>query len=369
MRLTLILVLAAAACAAPGPETARLEQIFRATGDARARELARAFAKSDARLAALDSASQRALATPAQAGVPTRFDAAYDAAVRERRKLLDSALDVLYPPAAHLPSGAILELDNAIAGRAAALLGMYAPAEFKRRIGGGIYLTEPFDPRRDVLLVVHGINGSPVDFRELIRAVDATRYQVWMAYYPTGDLIPAMARFVRTALAAQLARAPARRVFVLCHSLGGLVFRTMLARDGFPGRLAAVTYASTPQRGVHFTPMAAVKLACRWLWRVLPAEIDDLLEGSDYLAALNALPLPPGRVRTAGGRSWHTLNARVVGPLIAGEDDGLVPLANVPLAGTLSHQVFAQDHYTILSSPEFQAAFNRWLAADDAATR
>lgn len=351
------------------PEADRLDAIYRATGDVHAKALAERVARSDTRLDALDAESRVALGVRPTPSVLSRLDTAYETAVRERRALLEGALDTMFPLANHVPSGSLLKLDNPIVGRAAAAMGMYFPAEFKRRIGGGIYLEEPFDPKRDVLLVVHGINGSPEDYKALIPTVDHTKYQVWMAYYPTGELIPAMAKFVREALVAQLARSPARRVFVLCHSLGGLVMRTLLARDGFPGRLAAITYCSTPQRGVHFSPMGAVKIACRWLWRVLPAEVNDLLEGSDYLAALNALPSPETRIRTAGGTAWHTLNARLVGPLIGGDDDGLVPLANVPLAGALSHQTFGEDHYTILSSPEFQRAFHGWLAADDAATR
>lgn len=345
------------------PEADRLEEIYRTTGNVYARALAERVARSDTRLDALDAESRKAMGVRPSPSVLSRLDAAYAQAVDERRHVLEGALDTMFPLTNHLASGSILKMDNPILGGAAATMGMYFPAEFKRRIGGGIYLEEPFDPKRDVLLVVHGINGTPADYRAFIPTVDHTKYQVWMAYYPTGELIPAMARFVRTALAAQLAKTPARRVFVLCHSLGGLVFRTLLAREGFPGRLAAVTYCSTPQRGVHFTPMAAVKIACRWLWRVLPAEINDLLEGSDYLASLNALP-QQGRVRTAGGTVWHTLNARLVGPLISGDDDGLVPLANVPLAGSVSHQVFQQDHYTILSSPEFQRAYNSWLSED-----
>jgi hypothetical protein len=321
--------------------------------------------QSDRRLADLDASSQAALA----AGTATAADVerAYAKVVGERRAVLTSALDYLFPVANHLPSGSILKMDSPIISAGAAKLGMYAPAEFKKRIADGIYLAEPFDPSRDVILAVHGINGLPSDWNGFIPAMDRARFQVWMAYYPTGEKIPEMAELLRTALAAELAKHPARRVYVVCHSLGGLVVRTMLAHGGFPGPLASVAFASTPHRGVRYAPMSIVRPACRWLWRFLPAEVDDLLEGSKYLADLNAAPVAPYRYRTAGGNAWHTPKAHVVGPFIPGDDDGLVPTGNTSLAGSLDHRVFPEDHYTIVSSPEFVAAFKGWLDQDAAA--
>jgi len=325
-------------------------------------EVQAALARCDRRLARLDADSARALAT-STADLPA-IERAYGEEVARRQNVLDSALDLLFPVAHHLASGSLLSLDSALVSHNAAALGMYAPDEFRRRIGGGVYLAEAFDPARDVILCVHGIHGTPADYRGFIGSVDRARYQVWFAYYPTGEKIPAMAHALHEALAAELARHPARRVWVICHSLGGLVFRTLLARDGFPGPLATVTYVSTPHRGVRFAPMPVVRVACRWLWRVLPAEVDDLLEGSDYLAALNAAPAPGVRVRTAGGDAWKSAKARMVGPFIPGADDGLVPTDSTPLAGSASYRVFHEDHYSILSSPEFQRAYAGWLAED-----
>jgi hypothetical protein len=313
-------------------------------------------------------------AGPASPGLPgsgalAQLEAAYEREAEARRDLLAGALERLFPVANRLESGSLVSLAHPALGRAAYALGMWAPDQFSRRIGGGVLLLEPFRPDADVLLLVHGINGGPRDYVALVAAVDRRRFQVWIAYYPTGLEITASAQFVRGALEELVRRHRPRRLVAIANSLGGLVWRALLTgAAGCPAPLAASYFVSSPQRGVKFHPMSLVTLGCRILMRYLPRPVDDLLEGSPFLTALDARPLPPHHWRTAAGCKAFTPRARLVSLLVPGTDDGLVPLPSTPLPGSLSHEVFAEDHYSILSAPAFLRCLSRWLDQDAPAT-
>src|SRR4029079_12697506 len=64
--------------------------------------------------------------------------------------------------------------------------GMWQFYDFLIAGRAGIYFLEPYDPKRIPVLFVHGISGTPQNFRTLIATLDRKRFQPWVAYYPTG---------------------------------------------------------------------------------------------------------------------------------------------------------------------------------------
>jgi len=358
-------VMTGVAAAGSSEEADRLAALM--SVDPRVQEAARAVAASDARLEELDRAA-RAVGTD-EAAV-TRLDRAYEAEVARRERVLAGVVDALAPAKA-TPSGSVVALDDPLFDPVNAKLGMRDPAAFRAKVGGGVYLRETFAPEKTVVVVVHGMTGSPRDFREIIAKLDPAKYQVWMAFYASGDELGRSARLVGNALADLLARYPARRVAVIAHSLGGLVWRARELPGAKAGaavvdpRVSAVYTLCTPHHGVAFRPLPAVRLACRILYRHLPPFIEDLLEGSEWLAQLQATANPPGVRRCAGGYGHEGLWYReLIGAFIPGPDDGLVPLASTPWDATTEWKSFDADHVRMLEIPPVLAQLAAWLATD-----
>src|SRR5260221_850492 len=95
----------------------------------------------------------------------------------------------------------------------------------------GIYFLEPYDPKKIPVLFVHGIGGTPRDFRSLIAALDHDHFQPWVFYYPSGARLDAISAllvqlFVRAPHETNVTRAP-----VAAPRIGGLVAREFVLQD------------------------------------------------------------------------------------------------------------------------------------------
>jgi len=119
---------------------------------------------------------------------------------------------------------------------------MIRPASAER--SPRIYLLDPYDPDKTPLLMVHGLQSTPVTFAALVNAVRSdpelrARYQVWQFYYANGTPVLVNAASLRESLAATLAQVdPARRhratrdVVVVGHSMGGVISHTLVSDSG-----------------------------------------------------------------------------------------------------------------------------------------
>jgi pimeloyl-ACP methyl ester carboxylesterase len=105
-----------------------------------------------------------------------------------------------------------------------------------------IYLTEPYDPQKTPLIMIHGLLSTPLVWAKLsnhLRGDDAVRerYQIWHFLYPTSPPALYSARVFRTQLDELRAFLdpegddPAMRNTVLIgHSMGGLISKTTIVR-------------------------------------------------------------------------------------------------------------------------------------------
>ncbi len=108
----------------------------------------------------------------------------------------------------------------------------------------GIYMVEPYDPDRIPVLMIHGLQSSPLIWREMMAEylsdpVLKKRYQFWAFYYPTGLSILDSARILRSSVANLRAELdPAgnavafRRMVVVGHSMGGILSRSLVVDLG-----------------------------------------------------------------------------------------------------------------------------------------
>jgi pimeloyl-ACP methyl ester carboxylesterase len=76
----------------------------------------------------------------------------------------------------------------------------------KRKRDAGLYLTEPFDPDRIPVVMIHGLTSSPLVWRTIATSLMADplirkNYQFWYVYYPTGMPIPESAASIRDDIA------------------------------------------------------------------------------------------------------------------------------------------------------------------------
>lgn len=108
----------------------------------------------------------------------------------------------------------------------------------------GLYMLEPYDPRRIPVVMVHGLWSSPLTWMEMFNDLQAfpeirDRYQFWFFLYPTGQPFwESAAQFRETLADVQRtldpqARNPALNQMVLVgHSMGGLVSRMQTVESG-----------------------------------------------------------------------------------------------------------------------------------------
>ena len=107
-----------------------------------------------------------------------------------------------------------------------------------------IYLMQPYDPNRRIILMLHGLASSPEAWINVANEVlgDETlrrNYQVWQVYYPTNAPLAMNNYAIRQALQSTLqhfdpsgtARA-SRDITVVGHSMGGLLSRLLVSNSG-----------------------------------------------------------------------------------------------------------------------------------------
>jgi len=78
------------------------------------------------------------------------------------------------------------------------------------------------------VLFVHGINGTPVNFRYLIANLDLGRFQPWVAFYPSGASLANIAEGLNQLVRKLQLTHGFKKYYVVAHSMGGLVSRGLL---------------------------------------------------------------------------------------------------------------------------------------------
>jgi pimeloyl-ACP methyl ester carboxylesterase len=234
--------------------------------------------------------------------------------------------------------------------------GLFQPLKFFEEGQSGLFMLQPFDPRKVPVILVHGIGGSPRDWAGVIARMDKTRFQPWVAYYPSGVSIGHSAMLLDTAMDELGLRHPFETSVIVAHSMGGLVAMGALNIATREGRVPPVHHLvtiSTPWLG-HQAARLALMVPTRALdsWR-------DIAPDSDYLDTLLSVPRPPGL--------RHTLFFGYGQPsrIVAGNNDGTVSLSSV-LAESVQGQAafifgFDEGHASILKSTSMQDLMNQRL--------
>jgi pimeloyl-ACP methyl ester carboxylesterase len=211
----------------------------------------------------------------------------------------------------------------------------------------GVYFLETYDPGKLPVLFVHGIAGSPQDWRPIFETMDRRGCQPWFFHYPSGIRLDKAANALAGALIHLRQRNGFDRIVVVAHSMGGLVSRgaiqltAELADTNFIPELVTI---STPWGGHQ-----AAELGVKHLKFPVPAW-RDMAPGSAYLQTILSHPLPSG--------TRHDLIFGYQGSGSLGlprENDGVVAVESelLPQVQEEAASVFGLplDHTGILASP------------------
>jgi pimeloyl-ACP methyl ester carboxylesterase len=148
-----------------------------------------------------------------------------------------------YPLAANFTAPTAMIAWQAEPLRRSGFRGMLNSSAIPRR--EKLYLMQPYDPNRIPVLMVHGLQSTPVSFANLVNDLFAdpvlhARYQIWHYHYPTGTPVLQNAAVLRRVLQQTLREIdPQGRDFatnnlvVLGHSMGGIMAHTLISDSGY----------------------------------------------------------------------------------------------------------------------------------------
>jgi len=202
-------------------------------------------------------------------------------------------LDVSRPATTNLPvkvqvrqqDYVFTSLDDEFFDPKYAEMGMYDTKKFFAHTQRFIFSLEKFDPDKTTVIFVHGVAGSPRDFKYLVDGLDRSRYQPLFYFYASGmplqklgSLLSGIIRVLEENKQFRL-----KKVIIVAHSMGGLVSLSALnelCRNGAPAYLKGYISFNSPYGGV-----AAAKKALK----NAPAVLDawrDVAPGSPFLENL-----------------------------------------------------------------------------------
>lgn len=155
--------------------------------------------------------------------------------------------------------------------------------------GVGLHQLQPFDEHKIPVLFVHGLSGVPVNFTDMIAALDQTRFQAWVFSYPAGCSVEATANGLYFLTRQLQHKLKYKQLHIVSHSLGGLVGRAYLNQCQLEYEcdyLRSDTSLSAPWAG-----SAGAKLGADTAPVVMPVW-KDMSPGSEFLVSLFSTPQP-----------------------------------------------------------------------------
>jgi len=185
-----------------------------------------------------------------------------------------------------------------------------------------LYLMEAYDPKKEPLLMIHGLYATPLIWARVSNELWAdpeirSRYQIWHYHYNTSAPALYSARILRDQLREVRAmvdpngRDPAmKRMTLLAHSMGGLISKALVVR---PGNAYWEAAFKVPPSALVLSPddRAALNEAFEWepdpsIHRIIYVAVPH--RGSDHADNLIGRI---GRTLTSPPQSFRTFYERI----------------------------------------------------------
>jgi triacylglycerol esterase/lipase EstA (alpha/beta hydrolase family) len=270
-----------------------------------------------------------------------------------------------------------------------------------------LYLMQPYDPARRVVVLIHGLASSPEAWVNVANEIMGDerlrqRYQIWQIYYPTNFPVAVSHFQIRNTIQSVLRHfdpdhtAPASRDMVLVgHSMGGLIARLMVSSSESTAMSQLIEGSDLNSRRklrlqarlgqlINFKPMPQVRRAiflaaphqgtpiARNRLSMLLAQIirlpltilqdltDPVLDGDAAAPGQTPIRLPnsidnlrdddqfiraAANIPISQGVKYHSIIARVSADgALEDTNDGLVPYRSSHLSGAVSEKVIVSGH-------------------------
>lgn len=250
--------------------------------------------------------------------------------------------------------GDLASLDDERFSEELGVEGLWAPFDYLVQAGSGIYFLHPYDPKKIPVVFVAGAGGYPRQWERMIAHLDTDQYQPWLFAYPSGMRLDASVRILNGVMNELQKRYRFNCVYVVAHSMGGLVARGFIQRSFYTDHrrfVRLLVTLSTPWSG-HAAAWMGVALSPV----TVPSWIDMQVD-SDYQRAIFAQPL-------GGGIPYYLFFSHLGADYRAsGADDGTVSVASQlrPEAIREATEIVGLpgSHDAILTSDDSVAEFAR----------
>jgi len=231
--------------------------------------------------------------------------------------------------------------------------GLWRPFDFLFKGHPGVYFLGAYERDKIPVLFVHGINGSPANFKTLIERLDRKRFQPWVYYYPGGASLGNVADHLSQTMRKLQVQYDFPRFVVVAHSMGGLVSRGFIQRyrAGGGAQIPLFISIATPFDG-HKAAESGKKAP-----RVVRVWV-DMAPNSEYLQSIYQGEL---------GVPHHLLfTFRQGGGLFGAEaNDGVVTVASQLRPAAQEHAAriegFNETHMGVLEAKEVSRRVNALL--------
>jgi len=148
----------------------------------------------------------------------------------------------------------ITGINNAIFKRENGHKGLWDHKSFYKEIGGGLYLLDKFDKNKKAILFVHGINGTPLDFKNIIDQLDKNKYLPIVYFYPSGINLNYTVDGLKYSMDRLKRKYELKSLIVIAHSMGGLVSRAFI--NNYKGiEIEKFISISTPWNGNNYAKL------------------------------------------------------------------------------------------------------------------
>ena len=182
--------------------------------------------------------------------------------------------------------GVVISLDDPVFTKENYSMGMWKPIQFLEKVGGGLFFLQKYQQEKIPVLFIHGMGGSPVDWKRAIEKIDRRYFQPWVIYYPTGLRLEMVSNYLVRSISYLQGLYKFKKIFIAAHSVGGLVTHSFIEKylSKFPDyaeNIDLVITVNSPLNGMQ-SALSGVKNSPI----VLPAW-HDIATGSEFIKRLN----------------------------------------------------------------------------------
>ena len=250
--------------------------------------------------------------------------------------------------------GQIINFSDPILSPQFGTMGYWKPLTFLREVGFCLFFHQEYDARKTPILFVHGAAGTPLGWENIVRSLDLHRFQPWFYYYPSGLPIDKVSDALNRMVMALHRHYQFKDLYVVAHSMGGLVSRSFILKNGYESQRNVVKLfvsISTPWNGHKLTAKGTQQLPTAVpIWY-------DMVPDSAFIKSLFRRKLPDSV-------KFHLLfSYRGDCSLFLENNDGTVELSSEldMRAQREAQSIFGyeEDHGSILFSEEVLAQINR----------